>query len=66
MKFKHYTKDKFGRETTTALVVDKPVKNKKPVKGYALFFFLGLKPMKFTARVIEEYWNLLLPLKNRN
>ena len=38
MKFKHYTKDKFGRETTTALVVDKPVKNKKPVKGYALFF----------------------------
>ena len=39
MKFKHYTKDKFGRETTTALVVDKPAKNKKPVKGYALFFF---------------------------
>ena len=38
MKFKHYTKDKFGRETTTALVVDKPVKNKKPVTGYALFF----------------------------
>lgn len=38
MKFKHYTKDKFGRETTTALVIDKLVKNEKPVKGYALFF----------------------------
>ena len=38
MKFKHYTKDKFGRETTTTLVVDKPVMCEKPVKGYALFF----------------------------
>ena len=38
MKFKHYTKDIFERETTTALVVDEPIKNNKPVKGYALFF----------------------------
>ena len=38
MKFKHYTKDKFGRETKTALVIDEPIKNEKPIKGYALFF----------------------------
>ena len=38
MKFKHYTKDIFERETTTALVVDESIKNNKPVKGYALFF----------------------------
>lgn len=36
MKFKHYTKDKFERETKTALVVDEPIKNEKSTKGYAL------------------------------
>ena len=34
MKFKQYTKDKFGRETKTALVIDEPIKNNKPVKGF--------------------------------